>query len=153
MTNYGRVLTELGEVQYQLFPGHIVSIAPMTAHGRQNGVSDFFIGLPVLPERADAFCIHFDEILESLAVPGEKHDKSEYEDDQRRTSGDIYIIGWIRENKPQQAVGIARIQDRIHGHQANGDQQYVDDIHKWFGQWIYSILFLDGMLGLPPSFA
>lgn len=113
---------ELREINHQFLMRQVVFVPAGTAHGRQNRIGDLLVRPAFIPEFPDMFAVHFNKVAKPLTVPVEEHHEPEHKDDQGRCHGNVEVIGRVGEYRSEQAVDIAGIQNRIHGHESDGDQ-------------------------------
>jgi len=109
-------------------------VSTMAAHSRENGSSNLFILFALVSQRFNFFGIHLHQLLKAFLIPGEENKKPQDENQHRGNHGDIQVIFGVREKRPQQAVRVARIQQRIHGKQPDDDHQNVNDVNQRFRQ-------------------
>ncbi len=87
-----------------------MSVSAVAAHGRQDGIGNFFIFPAGLTQLPNFFRIQFHQLSKAFLIPGKEYKKSQNKYQDRGDHGHIKIIFGIRENRPQQTVRVARIQ-------------------------------------------
>ena len=103
-------------------------VAAGAAHGGQNGIGYLGIVFFSFAHGPNPVGVQFDQVLKSLLVPGVKHKKPQYEYQNRGDDGHVNIVGRIWDDRTQQAVRIARVQQRIHRHQPDQNHQDINRV-------------------------
>ncbi len=109
-------------------------IPAMAAHGSEDGSSDLFIVFALVSQRSNFISIQFHQLLKAFLIPRKENKKPQDKNQDRGGHGDIQVIFGVREKRPQQTIRVARIQQRIHGHQPDDDHQNVNDVKQRFRQ-------------------
>ena len=68
---------EFREIYQQLLACQVMPIAALAAHGRQDGIGNFFIFFAFRAQRPYFFSIQRHQLTEACLVPGKENEKSQ----------------------------------------------------------------------------